>query len=90
MAKQVIDIGASANDGTGSNLRIGGGIINDNFNEIYTGLGDGTTIDQNRLCNLAGGAGIDTTLVGNTLTFDVDSTVGTTTSTTIIPAGSVY
>ena len=89
MAKQVIDIGASANDGTGSNLRIGGGIINDNFNEIYTGLGDGTTIDQNRLRNLAGGAGIDTTLVGNTLTFDVDSTVGTTTSTTIFTNKSI-
>jgi hypothetical protein len=44
MAKQTINIGAVANDGTGTNLRSGGTIINDNFNEIYTALGNGTTI----------------------------------------------
>ena len=81
MAKQSIDIGSAANDGTGSNLRIGGAIINDNFNEIYTAIGDGSSIDQNRLRVLAGGTGIDTTLVGNTLTFDIDATVLTETST---------
>ena len=31
MAKQSISIGSSANDGTGSNLRTGGSIINNNF-----------------------------------------------------------
>ena len=44
MAKQTINIGSFANDGTGTNLRSGGTIINDNFNEIYTALGNGTTI----------------------------------------------
>jgi hypothetical protein len=44
MAKQTLNIGSFANDGTGTNLRAGGTIINDNFNEIYTALGDGTTI----------------------------------------------
>ena len=44
MAKQTLSIGAFANDGTGTNLRAGGTIINDNFNEIYTALGNGTTI----------------------------------------------
>ena len=44
MAKQTLNIGSVANDGTGSNLRAGGTIINDNFNEIYTALGNGTTI----------------------------------------------
>ena len=44
MAKQTINIGTSANDGTGSNLRVGGTIINDNFNEIYTAIGDGSNI----------------------------------------------
>ena len=44
MAKQTINIGAVANDGTGSNLRAGGTIINDNFNEIYTAIGNGSTI----------------------------------------------
>jgi hypothetical protein len=36
MAKQVINIGTSANDGTGSTLRVGGDMINDNFTELYS------------------------------------------------------
>ena len=44
MAKQTLNLGTIANDGTGTNLRSGGTIINDNFNEIYTALGNGTTI----------------------------------------------
>ena len=46
MAKQTINIGSSANDGTGSSLRAGGDLINDNFNEIYTALGDGSSISS--------------------------------------------
>ena len=45
MAKQIISRGTNANDGTGDNLRDGGNKINLNFNEIYTAIGDGTTID---------------------------------------------
>ena len=44
MAKQTINIGSTANDGTGSSLRAGGDLVNDNFNEIYTELGNGTTL----------------------------------------------
>ena len=44
MAKQSIDLGTTPNDGTGSNLRVGGDIINDNFNEVYTTLGDGSDL----------------------------------------------
>ena len=44
MAKQTINIGSTANDGTGSSLRAGGDLINDNFNEIYTAFGDGSTL----------------------------------------------
>jgi len=44
MAKQTINIGTVANDGTGSTLRDTGDLINDNFNEIYTTLGDGTSL----------------------------------------------
>ena len=32
MAKQLIDLGTNPNDGTGSNLRAGGTIINNNSN----------------------------------------------------------
>jgi len=44
MAKQTINIGSTADDGTGTTIRAGGDLINDNFNEIYTELGDGTTL----------------------------------------------
>ena len=44
MAKQTINIGTVANDGTGSNLRAGGTIINDNFTELYNALGSAGTI----------------------------------------------
>ena len=44
MAKQAIDIGTTANDGTGTTLRAGGDLINDNFNEIYSKLGGGSSL----------------------------------------------
>jgi hypothetical protein len=44
MAKQTINLGSSPNDGTGDNLRAGGDKINDNTNELYTALGDGTDL----------------------------------------------
>src|SRR6056300_1304212 len=44
MAKQTINIGSIANDGTGSTLRAAGDLVNNNFNEIYTAIGDGTTL----------------------------------------------
>src|SRR5262245_949561 len=48
MAQQLINIGTSANDGTGDPLRTGGDKINDNFTELYaavanSGLTIGTT-----------------------------------------------
>ena len=98
MAKQSINIGSIPNDGTGSNLREGGDIVNDNFDEIYIAIGDGSIIDQGRLYNIVGGTGIGTNLVGNNLTLSAevsaDSTVTLTNKTidladnTIEKAGS--
>ena len=45
MAKLTINRGSSANDGTGDNLRDGANKVNLNFTEIYTAIGDGTTVD---------------------------------------------
>ena len=47
MAKQTIGLGTSANDNTGDTLRVGGDKVNDNFNEIYAALGNGTTLTVN-------------------------------------------
>ena len=45
MAKQSLGLGSSANDNTGDTLRAGGDKINDNFNEIYTAIGNGTNLN---------------------------------------------
>ena len=45
MAKLTIARGTNPNDGTGDNLRAGANKINLNFTEIYTAIGDGTTVD---------------------------------------------
>jgi len=96
MAKQSINIGSAANDGTGSNLRTGGNIINNNFNEVYSQLGDGTnlqgwirfldTASTSYQTNLGsdfkfiGGTGIDAVISGTQLTISTDATVPTNTS----------
>ncbi len=46
MARQTLNIGTAANDGTGDNLRVGGDKINDNFSEIYSAFGDGSTLSS--------------------------------------------
>ena len=44
MTRQNINIGSSANDGTGDTLRTAGTKINANFQEIYTQLGGDSSI----------------------------------------------
>jgi hypothetical protein len=44
MTYQAIGIGTTVGDGTGDSIRDGGDKINDNFVEIYTLLGTGTTL----------------------------------------------
>ena len=44
MSKQLLNIGNFNNDNTGDTLRVGGDKINDNFNEIYSAIGNGTTV----------------------------------------------
>ena len=45
MAKLTINRGSSANDGSGDNLRDGANKVNLNFDEIYTAIGDGSTVN---------------------------------------------
>ena len=46
MARIGINTGSVADDNTGSTLRAAGGIINNNFLEIYNHLGDGTNLNE--------------------------------------------
>ena len=44
MAKQAVNIGSSPNDGTGDSVRVAMDKINDNATELYSFLGDGSSL----------------------------------------------
>ncbi len=46
MAKSLISIGSTSNDGTGDTLRAGAEKINSNFDEIYSTFGNGTSLSS--------------------------------------------
>lgn len=56
MAKQSVGIGSAANDGTGDPLRTAFDKINDNTDELYTLLGDGTTLSISGDVSVSAGA----------------------------------
>jgi len=89
MAKQTLNIGSSANDGTGTTIRDGGDLINDNFNEIYNKLGDGTDLHgltfPNTTDTVVGRATTDT-LTNKTLT---SPTITTPTISSIVNTGTL-
>jgi len=75
MAKQDIDVGTTANDGTGDNLRAGAQKVNANFSEVYTLLGDGTTLSSDTVTlNTATQTLTNKTLTSPTITSGVAAT----------------
>ena len=69
MAQQTINIGATANDGTGDQLRTAFDKVNDNFNEVYTELG-GASLSN---INISGNT-ISTDDTNGNLTLDPNGT----------------
>ena len=95
MARVAINTGASANDGTGDSLRSAGGILNNNFLELYTYLGAGSTTvlsaplwsSTNAGINTLRNVGIGTTNPTSALTVTGNGTfTGVVTATTFIGA----
>lgn len=90
MAKQLVNIGTTANDGTGDPIRDAFDKVNDNFTELYQALGDDTdlgftldsdgNIDITNNLNVSGGLTVtgNTTLNGETITIG-DGSDGATT-----------
>ena len=64
MAKLGISTGTSPNSGTGDSLITGATKINSNFNELYTLLGDGTTLTSGIVTSIVAGNNI--TVSGST------------------------
>jgi hypothetical protein len=83
MAKQTINIGASANDGTGTPLRTSFDYCNLNFTELYTAVGpSGNNIVCPGAATITGNLTVDT----NTLFVDsVNNRVGIRTVTPVAP-----
>jgi len=74
MAKQILNIGSSANDGSGTTLRAGGDLINDNFNEIYTTFGDGTNLTSPAIPHKIGGTNFARSIIiGHSTTGTINS-----------------
>ena len=87
MALQIINIGASANDGTGDPLRTACDKINDNFNVLnssifnvreYGAVGNGTTDDTSAIqdCIDAMRTAISTSLIASGATFGITFPAG--------------
>ena len=68
MALQTLNIGTAANDGTGDNLRVGGDKINDNFSEIYTAFGNGSSLSSLAVTAMNGATANEIVTVGSTTT----------------------
>ena len=90
MAKQTINLGSVPNDGTGDPLRTSFDKTNDNFNEIYTTFGDGSSLSGTNInvgtANYANVAGIATRAQG--LTGGPDLNVGIVTASGFVSAAS--
>ena len=94
MAKQTIFLGTVANDQTGTTLRAGGDMMNDNFDEIYSAIKTGDYIIVESLADLPTPVSDVITLVANKTYFFVndidllgDRLVGAS-NTTILGASS--
>ena len=71
MAYQGIGTGTTPNDNSGDSLLTGAIKINSNFQEIYSALGDGTTLDFTEKVQDAVGAAINAGIqTGITVTYD--------------------
>ena len=86
MAKQIINIGSAANDGTGDTLRDGADKINDNINELYTLLGDGSTLSISGDVTMSAGA---VTIANDAVEFAMLENRYTAKSTTSSTSGTI-
>jgi len=90
MAKQTVNIGSAPNDGTGSTLREGGDLINDNFNEIYSAIGDGTTITAGTFLTASNSVAVTNKTFNSTNTFPTISFIDDTSTTQSISLGGSF
>ena len=87
MANQSIGIGSAADDGTGDNLRVAIDKVNDNFLEIYTLIGDASSLTS----GISATASVVTlTAALATTSFSPSSADGATLGTTSLEWSDIY
>jgi len=74
MAVQGIGTGSSPNDGNGDSLLAGALKINSNFDELYTLLGDGTTLTSNVVNELVAGSNVSLSATTGKITITATGT----------------
>jgi hypothetical protein len=94
MAYQAIGLGATPDDGTGDNLREGADKVNDNFVELYTLLGNGTSLSSgisstDTVITLTSPVITGPTISGVVMGTQTSATITTLTSTTITGLSSL-
>ena len=91
MAYQSIGRGSAANDGTGDDLRTGAGKVNDNFVEVYTYLGDGSTLSSDAVVTETATQTLTNKTITGTFTGNVtgDVTGNADTATTLETARTI-
>jgi len=76
MAKQGIGTGLAPNDGNGDNLLAGALKINNNFTEIYTLLGDGSSLTSGIVTSIVAGTGVTISASTGSVTINATSLGG--------------
>ena len=87
MAKQLINIGSSANDGTGDTLRDGADKVNDNFNEVYNLIGDGTNVLSGIVTHITAGDNISINSSSNNVTITGLANTARTSTESLVVSG---
>ena len=75
MAKLGISTGTIPNDGTGDSLLAAGVKINNNFNEVYTLLGDGTNLSSGIVTSIVAGVGITLSESSGSVTVTIEPSI---------------
>jgi len=86
MAKQTLNVGSSPNDGTGDTLRVASTKTNDNFDEIYSTFGNGTTL-SGTVANATYAATAGTATLAQGLSGGPNLSVGIVTANGFISSG---
>lgn len=88
MAQQVINIGTTPNDGTGTNLRTAGGYINDNFVELYSKIASSEFVIVRTMSDFPVPVG-DVITLGPNITYFITTTINTLGKRFVLMTGSV-